>query len=186
MASAPGSVSITRGGGEVVAHVAEAPRRVEARLRRVADDPARLLAAVLQRVQAQRHEIGRVLDPDHAEDPAFLVQRVVVEGMAEQNGGSPPASLSRHIAKRGGNVRTPPRRFRIVIAAVDRVGAGDSFAAGLLAALHTPDLASPERAIAFAVAASCLKHSILGDFNYVTRDEVLALMAGNASGRVQR
>jgi 2-dehydro-3-deoxygluconokinase len=69
---------------------------------------------------------------------------------------------------------------------VDRVGAGDSFAAGLLAALHTPDLADPERAIAFAVAASCLKHSILGDFNYVTRDEVLALMAGNASGRVQR
>jgi 2-dehydro-3-deoxygluconokinase len=74
---------------------------------------------------------------------------------------------------------------------VDRVGAGDSFGAGLLAALNTPDrpdlkLASPDRAIAFAVAASCLKHSIHGDFSYVTRDEVLALMQGNASGRVQR
>lgn len=69
---------------------------------------------------------------------------------------------------------------------VDRVGAGDSFAAGLLNALNTPDLAAPERAIAFAVAASCLKHSVHGDFNYVSADEVLALMSGNASGRVQR
>ena len=69
---------------------------------------------------------------------------------------------------------------------VDRVGAGDSFAAGLLYALNTAELAAPERAIAFAVAASCLKHSIHGDFNYVTKDEVLALMGGNASGRVQR
>jgi len=69
---------------------------------------------------------------------------------------------------------------------VDRVGAGDSFGAGLLAALNTPDLSSPDRAIAFAAAASCLKHSIHGDFNYVTKDEVLALMQGNATGRVQR
>ena len=69
---------------------------------------------------------------------------------------------------------------------VDRVGAGDSFAAGLLCALSTPDLAAPDRAIAFAAAASCLKHSVHGDFSYVTRDEVLALMSGNASGRVQR
>lgn len=69
---------------------------------------------------------------------------------------------------------------------VDRVGAGDSFAAGLLYALNSPDFASPDKAIAFAVAASCLKHSIHGDFNYVTRDEVIALMGGNASGRVQR
>ena len=69
---------------------------------------------------------------------------------------------------------------------VDRVGAGDSFCAGLLCALNTPELASPEKAIAFATAASCLKHSILGDFSYVTRAEALALMRGNASGRVQR
>lgn len=69
---------------------------------------------------------------------------------------------------------------------VDRVGAGDSFAAGLLYALNTPEFAAPERAIAFAVAASCLKHSIQGDFNYVTRDEIVALLQGNASGRVQR
>lgn len=69
---------------------------------------------------------------------------------------------------------------------VDRVGAGDSFAAGLLYGLNSPDYSTPQQALAFAVAASCLKHSIQGDFNYVSRDEVVALMQGNASGRVQR
>ena len=69
---------------------------------------------------------------------------------------------------------------------VDRVGAGDSFAAGLLYGLNCPDFKDLQQALAFAVAASCLKHSIQGDFNYVSRDEVLALMQGNASGRVQR
>ncbi|MFO0817089.1 MAG: sugar kinase [Pirellulales bacterium] len=70
---------------------------------------------------------------------------------------------------------------------VDRVGGGDSFAAGLLFGLNHPDYqGDPGKALQFAVAASCLKHSILGDFNYVTRDEVEALMKGNASGRVQR
>jgi 2-dehydro-3-deoxygluconokinase len=69
---------------------------------------------------------------------------------------------------------------------VDRVGAGDSFAAGLLYALNSSEHSAPGKAIAFAVAASCLKHSVQGDFNYVTRDEVVALMQGNASGRVQR
>ncbi|MFT5527755.1 MAG: 2-dehydro-3-deoxygluconokinase [Pirellulaceae bacterium] len=69
---------------------------------------------------------------------------------------------------------------------LDRVGSGDSFAAGLIHALNTPSLSSPDAAIRFAVAASCLKHSIHGDFNYVTEQEVLALMGGDASGRVQR
>ncbi len=69
---------------------------------------------------------------------------------------------------------------------VDRVGGGDSFAAGLIYALRTPEFADPATAIAFAVAASCLKHSIVGDFNYVTRDEVTTLMQGDASGRVRR
>ena len=68
---------------------------------------------------------------------------------------------------------------------VDRVGAGDSFAAGLLHSLATTPNA-PEEAIRFAVAASCLKHSIHGDFNYVTAAEVRALADGNVTGRVQR
>ena len=69
---------------------------------------------------------------------------------------------------------------------VDRIGAGDSFAAGLLHALNSPSYSAQQSAISFAVGASCLKHSIHGDFNYVTESEVAALIAGNASGRVQR
>jgi 2-dehydro-3-deoxygluconokinase len=69
---------------------------------------------------------------------------------------------------------------------VDRVGGGDSFAAGLMFALNTPKHAEPGRALHFGVAASCLKHSILGDFNFTSRDEVEALMGGAAAGRVRR
>lgn len=69
---------------------------------------------------------------------------------------------------------------------VDRVGGGDSFAGGLIFALTTPELAEPSDAIRYAVAASCLKHSIKGDFNYSTRAEVESLMGGSASGRVVR
>ncbi len=69
---------------------------------------------------------------------------------------------------------------------VDRVGGGDSFAGGLIFALTTPELSEPQTAVRYAVAASCLKHSIKGDFNYSTRSEVEALMGGSASGRVVR
>lgn len=69
---------------------------------------------------------------------------------------------------------------------VDRVGGGDAFGAGLIYALNDAELAEPEMALRFAVASSCLKHSILGDFNYVTKAEVLALVGGTGSGRVQR
>ena len=69
---------------------------------------------------------------------------------------------------------------------VDRIGGGDAFCAGLLYALNTPEWAEPAKAVAFAVAASCLKHSIPGDYNRVTVAEVAALAAGNASGRVSR
>lgn len=67
---------------------------------------------------------------------------------------------------------------------VDRVGGGDSFAAGLIAGLNLFD--APEDSLNFAVAASCLKHSVSGDFNRVSREEVEKLMKGDASGRVQR
>jgi 2-dehydro-3-deoxygluconokinase len=69
---------------------------------------------------------------------------------------------------------------------VDRVGAGDAFAAGLLYALTSGEFGTPDKAIRFATAASCLKHTIPGDFNYITKEEVAALVAGAASGRVQR
>lgn len=69
---------------------------------------------------------------------------------------------------------------------VDRVGGGDSFAGGLIFALNTPELSEPQTAVNYAVAASCLKHSIKGDFNYSTRAEVESLMGGSGSGRVVR
>ena len=72
--------------------------------------------------------------------------------------------------------------YRIHI--VDRVGGGDSFGGGLIYSLLTEK--SPQDAINFAVAASCLKHSIEQDFNLVSIAEVEALAAGNATGRVQR
>ncbi len=67
---------------------------------------------------------------------------------------------------------------------VDRVGGGDSFGGGLIYALLSGK--APQDAVNFAVAASCLKHSIEQDFNLVSPAEVEALAAGNASGRVQR
>ena len=72
-----------------------------------------------------------------------------------------------------------------IVPIVDRVGGGDSFMGGLIFGLrkYTGD---PEKALRFAVAASCLKHSIPGDFNQVSVAEVETLMAGDASGRVSR
>jgi 2-dehydro-3-deoxygluconokinase len=67
---------------------------------------------------------------------------------------------------------------------VDRVGGGDSFGAGLI--YGTLQGVEPQERLEFAVAASCLKHSIEGDFNLVSVDEVKKLAGGNASGRVQR
>lgn len=67
---------------------------------------------------------------------------------------------------------------------VDRVGGGDSFGAGLIYALRNSY--KDQDAIEFAVAASCLKHSIEGDYNLVSLDEVKALANGDASGRVKR
>ena len=67
---------------------------------------------------------------------------------------------------------------------VDRVGGGDSFGGGLIYSLLNNYDA--QKAIEFAVAASCLKHSIEGDYNMVSVSEVEALANGNASGRVQR
>lgn len=68
---------------------------------------------------------------------------------------------------------------------VDRVGGGDSFMGGLIYGLLTYRK-DDQKALNFAVAASCLKHTIPGDFNLVTVDEVEKLMSGDASGRVSR
>lgn len=75
------------------------------------------------------------------------------------------------------------RRYDIM-PIIDRVGGGDSFSGGLIHGLLTKPTQC--EALEFAVAASALKHTINGDFNLVTVDEVEALAAGNANGRVQR
>ena len=73
---------------------------------------------------------------------------------------------------------------RYQVRLVDRIGGGDSFAAGLIYGIVTGR--SPERSLAFAVAASALKQTIPGDFNRVSVEEVDRLVAGDASGRVRR
>ena len=67
---------------------------------------------------------------------------------------------------------------------IDRVGGGDSFASGLIYGLNT--YADKQQALEFAVAASCLKHSIIGDFNRVSVSDVEKLAGGDGTGRVQR
>ncbi|MGI9321785.1 MAG: PfkB family carbohydrate kinase, partial [Thiogranum sp.] len=67
---------------------------------------------------------------------------------------------------------------------IDRVGGGDSFASGFIGGLNLYE--DRQQALEFAVAASCLKHSISGDFNRVSPAEVQNLMGGDGSGRVQR
>lgn len=79
---------------------------------------------------------------------------------------------------------TPYRSKIYDIEIVDRVGGGDSFASGLIYGLLTKE--STKDALEFAVAASCLKHSIPGDFNLVSIDEVEKLIKSGGSGRVER
>ncbi|MFP3089511.1 sugar kinase [Treponema sp. TIM-1] len=70
---------------------------------------------------------------------------------------------------------------------VDRIGGGDAFAAGLIFGYLDSTLGkSDQDVLSFAEAASCLAHSIYGDFNYSTKEEVFALMKGDRSGRVKR
>jgi len=75
-------------------------------------------------------------------------------------------------------------RKYVITDIVDRVGGGDSFGGGLIFGLDA--YGDAKTALEFAVAASCLKHTVNGDFNLVTRAEAEALMKGSGSGRVQR
>jgi 2-dehydro-3-deoxygluconokinase len=79
---------------------------------------------------------------------------------------------------------TPYHSTKYDIQIIDRVGGGDSFAAGLIAALVGG--ADADAALEFAVAASCLKQTIPGDFNHVSRDEVERMLSTGGTGRVVR
>lgn len=87
-------------------------------------------------------------------------------------------------APRDGSENLAPYEIRDI---VDRLGAGDSFAAGIIYGLRDPDISADLADVAdFAVAASALCHSIHGDFNRVSKQEVAALAGGIESGRVRR
>lgn len=83
-----------------------------------------------------------------------------------------------------GGCSEPYESTQYDIQLVDRVGGGDAFASGLIAGLHLER--DSRQALEFAVAASCLKQTIPGDFNLCTVSEVRALVAGGGSGRIQR
>jgi len=80
--------------------------------------------------------------------------------------------------------KNPTRSKRYDVQIVDRVGGGDSFASGLIFGLLTKE--NSKEALEFAVAASCLKQTVPGDFNLVSIEEVEKLAKGDASGRVER
>jgi 2-dehydro-3-deoxygluconokinase len=133
-------------------------------------------------------------------------------GLAPEREGLPQAEYEQHIAgvlRRRFNLDCVAMTFREAVSAsvngysamlcradgcyrsrhyeiqiVDRVGGGDAFAAGLIFGLVCEY--APQQTIDFAAAAACLKHSIPGDFNLVTREEVEQLLGGGPSGRVQR
>ncbi len=140
------------------------------------DDPERIFGLVPQRAELPQAE--------HEQHMAELLrQRFDLDCVAMTFRQSVSASVngwSAMLCRRDGCRRS--RHYEIQI--VDRVGGGDAFAAGLIFGLLSDY--PPQRAIDFAAAAACLKHSVPGDFNLVSREEVEQLLTGGQSGRVQR
>jgi 2-dehydro-3-deoxygluconokinase len=127
---------------------------------------------------------GRVDPEAYARVAQVLVARFGFRHVATTLRGSRSASSNSWAAILSDGSQAWASRVYEIEPIVDRVGAGDSFAAGLIYGLTT---GLDEQAIVdLATAASCLKHSIPGDFNHVSLDEVDRLVRGDASGRVQR
>lgn len=140
------------------------------------DDPQNLFGIMPE----QEGLAGAAHDEHMAE---LLRQRFKLDSVAMTFREGLSASVNRYSAmlcQRDGACRSRPYEIQIV----DRVGGGDAFAAGLLFGLVSGF--EPQRTIDFAVAAACLKHSIPGDFNLVSREEVEQLLAGDQAGLVQR
>ena len=136
-------------------------------------------------IESQRSDInaGKLDREGYVSVARQLVQRFGLKKAAITLRGSISASdndWGAMLYGEGGACFSPTYRVHIV----DRMGGGDSFGGGLIYALLSGY--DDQRAVEFAAAASCLKHSIEHDFNLVSVAEVEALAAGNASGRVQR
>ena len=135
---------------------------------------------------------GGAFGPDGAADPD-LVEELLEAVMAEFPRLERMAVTLRESRSADHNVWSAALRgrsgFRMgprleIFPVVDRIGAGDAFAAGLIHGLHAFD--SEEDALAFAVAASGLKHTVPGDFNLASEAEVRSVMSGDVSGRIRR
>lgn len=127
---------------------------------------------------------GRVEPAAYARAAETLVARFGVRYAATTLRGSRSASSNSWAAILSDGTTAWESRIYDIEPIVDRVGAGDAFSGGLIYALMTG--LGEQAAVEFATAASCLKHSIPGDFNQVSVAEVNRLVGGDASGRVQR
>jgi 2-dehydro-3-deoxygluconokinase len=127
---------------------------------------------------------GKVDAAAHARAAEELVSRFGFRHVATTLRGSRSASANSWTAILSDGTATWASPTYEIVPIVDRVGAGDAFSGALIYALLTG--MGEQEAVDFATAASCLKHSIPGDFNEVSVAEVERLVGGDASGRVQR
>jgi 2-dehydro-3-deoxygluconokinase len=157
------------------------------------EEAGRILTALMPQVNVvicgkddPRELFGLSEDDEKANEARaaeLLRQRFHLDAVAMTFREGVSASVNRYAAllcQKSGICRS--RQYEIQI--VDRVGGGDAFAAGLIFGLISGFEA--QRAIDFAVAAACLKHSIPGDFNLSSREEVEKFLAGEPGGGVQR
>jgi 2-dehydro-3-deoxygluconokinase len=137
------------------------------------------------------------VDPTHPEAVEALVHRIAAAwprtrriALTLRAGPSATSTAFGGLLADGihGGIHHAPGRDRLhpIPQIVDRLGAGDAFTAGLLFALTTPERTDPAHAIAFATAAGCLAHSIEGDFNLSSLEEIDALIRDDSAARVRR
>jgi 2-dehydro-3-deoxygluconokinase len=127
---------------------------------------------------------GRLDQHAYADVARQLIERFGVRFVATTLRESVSASHNRWAGMLSDREHTYVSRTYDILPVVDRVGGGDAFSGALIHAFLSG--CTPQRAVDLATAASCLKHSIPGDFNLVSLSEVEALAAGDVSGRVQR
>jgi 2-dehydro-3-deoxygluconokinase len=164
-----------------------------------AEQAGNVLAPILEHVDVliANEEHVRLLFGIHPDDAGSLDEEEVVRSVSVQIRERFPSIKNVTMTYRQGSTATDnlfyafawdgtnvvrSRKYNIRI--IDRVGGGDSFTAGFIYGLHS---GKPlQESLEFAVGAACLKHTIPGDFNYCSTEEVEALIRGGGGGRVQR
>ena len=143
-------------------------------------------AAVVFGIKAEGSDVvqGELPLASYLQVAEQLMERFDFRAVATSLRTSVSASINRWAALVADRTGYAVSRTYEIHPIVDRVGGGDSFAAGLIYSMLQGE--NLQSCVDFAAAASCLKHSIPGDFNLVDIDEVRALVGGDASGRVRR